>query len=115
MLDIVLPGVAAAPPPYQFPPVGLDSVFDPDEWDEFLDNLREIESACGSNKNECVAILIAVCIENKIDTMAHIIGVLVPFGYDRGHVAKIVRLWTGSNPVRCWWTLDGSGKYRAIR
>ena len=101
--------------PYQFPPFALSSVFGPDEWDEFLSTLREIERGCGLNSNDRAATLIAVCIESQIDTMANIIGVLEPFGYERGHIAKIVRLWTGNNPDRYWWSVDVTGNYRVIR
>lgn len=101
--------------PEQFPPFELSSVFGPDEWDKFLATLRTVEVDCSPNKNDRVAALATVCIDNQIDTMGLILGVLGPFGYDRRHVAKIVRLWTGNNPDRYLWNVDGAGKYRCIQ
>ena len=101
-------------PEYQFPPFELTEFLGPDEWDEFLRELRKVKSTCGENQNDCAAVSIAMCIDNKIDTMRLILGVLGPFGYNRGHIAIIVKSWTGRNPDRHLWFVDGAGKYHSL-
>ncbi len=100
--------------PYQFPPIELTVFMGPAEWDELLNDLRAVERQCGANRNDCAAVLISICIDNKIDTMRLILDVLGPFGYDRAHIAIIVKSWTGRNPDRHRWTVDSAGKYHTI-
>ena len=100
--------------PYQFPPIELTLIFDPVEWDDMLKKLSAVERDCGDNKNDCVTVLIAVCIENQIDTMGLILDVLGPFGYDRRHVAIHVKLWTGITPGQALWNVGTNGKYYLI-
>ena len=102
------------PLPKQFPPFELCSIFGPVEWDKFLKDLRVVERTCGENSNDRLAALIAICIENEIDTMGYIIHVLVPFGYKRGHVAIILKSWTGRNRDRHLWFVDAAGKYHSL-
>lgn len=100
--------------PYQFPPIELTLIFGPYEWDELLKNLRLAEAASGKNKHDCVTALIAVCIDNQIDTMGLILDVLGPFGYDRRHVAIHIKLWTGNTPGQALWNVGTNGKYYLI-
>lgn len=115
MTQISVPGVATAPPKYLFPTFALSAIFGPDEWDDFLKTLREVERACGSNKNDRLVTLIVICIESGVDTMSNLIGVLRLLNYKPRHVAKIVKIWTGSNPDRHYWTRDSAGKFYLIR
>lgn len=115
MIEIELPVMAKVPPKYLFPTIALSEIFGPEEWDDFLKTLREVERACGSNKNDRLVTLIVICIESGVDTMSNLIGVLRLLEYHPRHVAKIVKIWTGSNPDRHYWTRDSSGKYYLIR
>ena len=101
-------------PQYQVPPVELASVFRPDAWAKFLRELRKVKCACGDNQNDCATVSIAMCIDNKIDTMRLIRDVLALVGYNPRHIAIIVNLWTGRNPDRHLWNVDSSGKYQMI-
>lgn len=101
-------------PRYIFPPLELVGIFKPLEWNEFLRDLRKVERECGQNKNDRVTVLAAMCIDKKIDTMGLIIRVLGLLGYDRGHVAIIVKKWNGRHPDRHLWFVDGAGKYHSL-
>jgi len=115
MLDIILPGVASAPPTYQFPTIALSEIFGPEEWDDFLKTVRDVESESGPNRNDRLVTLIIVCIDNGVDTMSNLIGMLRLLDYNPRHIAKIIRIWTGSNPDRHYWNRDSAGKYYLIR
>lgn len=101
-------------PEYQFPPFELTGFLGPDEWDEFLRELRKVKSAYGENQNDCAAVSIAMCIDNKIDTMRLIRDVLALVGYNPRHVAIMVKLYTGLNPARHLWIVDSAGKYHSL-
>lgn len=101
-------------PQYQFPPLEVVDIFKPHEWDDFLRELRNVDRECGENKNDRVVVLAAICIERKINTMGLIIHVLGLLGYNRGHVAIIVKSWTGRNPDRHLWLVDSAGKYHTL-
>ena len=101
-------------PRYIFPPLELVGIFKPLEWNEFLRDLRKVRSTCGRNQNDCAVVSIAMCIDNKIDTMRLIRDVLALVGYNPRHVAIMVKLYTGRHPDRHLWNLDNAGRYHTI-
>ena len=89
-------------------------MFEPDEWHQFLRELGELERACGSNKHDRVMMVLHACIDRGIDKMGSLLSVLSSLGYNRGHVARMLKDRTGNIPGVHFWACDAEGRYRNI-
>ena len=93
------------------PAIALKSRYTDDEYERFLVGLRELDAACGPNKNDSVTALICACIDEGINAGSQIITVLSMVGYNSKHVGATLHHNTGSNHERFQWTRDETGAY----
>ena len=77
--------------------------------------LRELANQCeigGVNRNDAGIALITACIEEGFDTRPRIVGALKALGFDRGHIAILLKEETGADPRRHRWAQDDEGRSR---
>lgn len=85
----------------------------PDQAIALIERLRRMKQsceACMKSKHDRVFTLVLCCLDEGINTMGTILTVLEAIGFNRKHVALIVREWTGSNPGRHRWWIDAEGR-----
>lgn len=67
-----------------------------------------------TNKHERVLVLISACIVEGMDTFARIIGALVRLGFNRKHVALLLKEGTGNSAEQHRWRKGADGRYSLI-
>ncbi len=76
-----------------------------DSTDGLFARLRLLREQCGptANEHDLAYILINACIEEGINTKAHMNGVLRHLDLSRGFIAITLKQGTGSNPESFAW------------
>lgn len=80
----------------------------------WFENLRQLLSECGPNRNHKAIVAITACISERIDTAKAIFEVAARLGLNTRHVAIILRAERGTNPARHRWRREESGRYRLL-
>ena len=90
-----------------------------DEYDdqtptEVFNRLYDLKAACGSNKNDCVDVLIEACIAEGLDTRSQIVRALRELGFGNEHVNIRLKKGTGVYPEGFRWSLGANGRYKLL-
>jgi hypothetical protein len=110
-------GKCISDPDFIFPSLALSSRFGPDEWEELIDTLQAIADACGQRTGNAgrAKVMISYCIDNRINTIVSIIGVLKHFGFRPVSVAMLLKQLSDEENGRPWWMYAGDGRYINLR
>lgn len=93
------------------PPVTLSRDAPAAEVDAIFQRLRKLKASCAgkANSNDRVAMLIAACIDEGIDTDSRIIGSIKRLGFERQRAVAVLRGGVGQ-----LWELPEDGKFRNL-
>lgn len=76
-----------------------------EEFEELLGGLRKLDRSLGPavNKHDRVIVLVHACLDQGANTRAQIMALLKPLGFDRRHIAIVLKAETGNDPTRHRW------------
>ncbi|WP_447750843.1 hypothetical protein [Sphingopyxis fribergensis] len=68
--------------------------------------MKDLIASCGAeaNRHDLAIVAIEASLDNGINTKRHLIGFLQHLGFDRGHIANLLKFETAS---RRWQCIDG--------
>ena len=81
---------------------------------DILKRLHALKAACGSNKNDCVDVLIEACVAEGLDTRSQIVRALRELGFGNDHVNIRLNKGTGVHPEGFRWSLGANGRYTLL-
>ena len=83
-----------------------DSTGRPAFSDALYQEMKDLIASCGAeaNRHDLAIVVIEASLDNGINRKNHLIGFLQHLGFDRGHVAHLLKFETAS---RRWQCIEG--------